>query len=53
MYQEISIIENNDKLTTRLKGIFEKEKDYKLTRLEERLNNYEREKNERNSEVSV
>ena len=28
MYQEISIIENNDKLTTRLKGIFEKEKDY-------------------------
>ena len=28
MYQEISIIENNDKLTTRLRGIFEKEKDY-------------------------
>ena len=32
---------------------FEKEKDYKLTRLEERLNKYERERNERNSEVSV
>ena len=30
-----------------------KEKDYKLTRLEERLNKYERERNERNSEVSV
>lgn len=28
MYQEISIIENNDKLTNRLKCIFEKEKDY-------------------------
>jgi hypothetical protein len=32
---------------------FEKEKDYKLTRLEERLNKYERERNERDSEVSV
>ena len=28
-------------------------KDYKLTRLEERLNKYERERNERDSEVSV
>ena len=32
---------------------FEKEKDYQLTRLEERLNKYERERIERNSEVSV
>ena len=32
---------------------FEKEKDYKLTRLEERLNKYERERNEQNSDVSV
>lgn len=34
-------------------GYEEFEKDYKLTRLEERLNKYERERNERNSEVSV
>lgn len=32
---------------------FEKEKDYKLTRLEERLNKYERERNEQNSDVSI
>lgn len=32
---------------------FETEKDYKLTRLEERLNKYERERNEQNSDVSV